>query len=396
MNPINTLGSAFWKNEFQLRSDIHFLNFGSFGACPKVIFDDYQNWQRVLESEPVQFIAFEGPKLLAQSRAALSQFVGCAADDLVYVTNPTYAVNIVAKSLNLEAGDEILTTDLEYGACDKTWEFYCAKQGSQYVRHKITLPLIHADLFIEEFLKGITQKTKLVFISHITSTTGLRLPLEQLIPRIKALGLPVFVDGAHAPGHIPLDLQSLGADYYTGACHKWMMTAKGSSFLYVRQELQGTLEPLLVSWGYKSVQPSHSLFLDYHQMQGTRDFSAFLTIPKAITYMQQHDWEHVKSACRAVVQTTGPQLLEALGSQALAPIGDAFYGQMFSCPIATAHPENLQRILFDEFRIEIPVMPHGSATYLRFSVQAFNHPDEFQHLLSAIDQLQSRGLIKGV
>jgi isopenicillin-N epimerase len=395
MQDPHQIGSAFWKNEFLLRPDIHFLNFGSFGACPKVIFEDYQNWQRLLEQEPVQFIAIEGPRMLAESRAALASYVHCDADDLVYVTNPTYAVNIVAKSLNLREGDEILTTDLEYGACDKTWDFYCAKTGATYVRRSVVLPLIDEESFIEDFLNGITAKSKLVFISHLTSTTGLRLPVEKLIPKIQELGIPVFVDGAHAPGHIRLDLQQLGADYYTGACHKWMMTAKGSSFLYVRKLLQSGLEPLLVSWGYKSAKPSSSAFIDQHQMQGTRDFSAFLTIPKALDYMSEHQWPQMSKICHELALTKGQELCEHLNTPPLAPLQPTYYGQMFSCPIVTTQPEKLQRILFEKYRIEIPVMAHGPSVYLRFSVQVFNHPQEYDYLIETIGQLVGLGMLKG-
>jgi isopenicillin-N epimerase len=400
MQNSHQIGSAFWKDEFLLRPDIHFLNFGSFGACPRVIIDDYQQWQRMLESEPVQFIAFEGAKLLERSRKALATFVGCDADDLVYVTNPTYAVNIVAKSLKLQPNDEILTTNLEYGACDRTWEFYCDKAQAQYVRHPIALPIIDEETCIQDFLKGISPRTKLVFISHITSTTALRLPVEKLIPHLHVLGIPVFVDGAHAPGHIALDLKNLGADYYTGACHKWMMTAKGSSFLYVKPALQSGLEPLLVSWGYKSAQPSQSLFLDYHQMQGTRDFSAFLTIPKAIDYMQEHHWPLLSEECKKITFDFGRQLLNIVGSDALAPINTNFMGQMFSCPIEIhqmAAPANmgLQRMLYEKYHIEIPAMVHGSSTYLRFSTQVFTHPSDLQHLLSTVGQLVQQGIIKG-
>jgi isopenicillin-N epimerase len=393
MKANKNIGSEFWQSEFLLRPDIHFLNFGSFGACPKVIFDDYQQWQRLLESEPVQFIAIEGPRYLAESRKALGKYLQCDADDLVYVTNPTYAVNIVAKSLGLKEGDEILTTDLEYGACDKTWDFYCDKSGAKYIRHAIALPLIDEESFTENLLAGVTARTKLIFISHITSTTALRLPVERIIPRAKALGIPVFVDGAHAPGHIPLNLSELQADYYTGACHKWMMTAKGSSFLYAAPHVQNALEPLLVSWGYKSAKPSASQFLDYHQMQGTRDFSAFLTIPRAIEYMNEHDWEQRCSECRSLVHQFGPELCELLAAKPLAPLNDQFFGQMFSCPITTAQPEKLQRILFEQYNIEIPVMIHGSSIYLRFSVQVFNSPASYSHLLDAIHQLKKQGIV---
>jgi isopenicillin-N epimerase len=262
------------KSQFLLNPEIAFFNFGSFGACPKPIFEDYQKWQRELEYEPVQFITVNGPNYLKASRQALAQYIHCNADDLVFTPNPSYAVNIIAKGLKLEAGDEVLSTNLEYGALDRTWNFYCKKSGAVFVRQPISLPLVSKDQFIEEFFKGAGPKTKAIFISQITSTTGLIFPVKEICALAKQKGLFTIVDGAHVPGHIPLDLSQLEADVYTGACHKWMMTPKGSSFLYIKKEFQ-PFDPLVVSWGYDSAAPSHSRFLDYHQMQGTRDYSAF-------------------------------------------------------------------------------------------------------------------------
>ena len=250
------------KSQFLLRDDITFLNFGSFGACPKPVFERYQQFQLEMEQEPVLFITGTGLKYLAQAREALGNYLNCSKDDLVYVTNPSYAVNAVAKSFNLKEGDEILTTDLEYGACDKTWSYYCKKAGATYVRQHISLPVQSKEQFVEEFFKGLSAKTKLVFLSHITSTTALRLPVEEICAIAKQKGIMTYVDGAHAPGQIPVDMQTLGADIYTGACHKWMMTPKGSSFLYVRKGLQHLIDPLVISWGYNALFPSGSQFLD--------------------------------------------------------------------------------------------------------------------------------------
>ncbi len=283
------------KQYFLLRDDVTFLNFGSFGACPKPVFEVYQNFQLELEQEPVQFIATTGLQYLAAAREALGNYLHCDKDDIVYVTNPSYAVNAVAKSFDLKPGDEILTTDLEYGACDRTWEYYCKKAGAKYVRQHIPLPISSKEEFVSAFFKGLSNKTKLVFISHITSSTGLRLPVEEICAIAKEKGIITFVDGAHAPGQIHLNLKDSPFDFYTGACHKWMMTPKGSSFLYVKKEYQSMVDPLVISWGYQARFPSSSQFLDYHQTNGTRDYSAFLTIPAAIEFMKLHNWEQVAS-----------------------------------------------------------------------------------------------------
>lgn len=379
-----------FKQYFLLRNDITFLNFGSFGACVRPVFERYQQYQLELEAEPVQFITVNGPKYLEASRKALAAYINCHQDDVVYVTNPSYAVNTIAKSLQLKEGDEVLTTDLEYGACDRTWNYYCNKAGAVYKRQPITLPLTSKEQFVEEFFKGLTSKTKLIFISHLTSSTGLRLPVEEIVSRAKENGVMTFIDGAHGPAQVEVDMQKIGADIYTGACHKWMMTPKGSSFLYVRKELQHLFDPLVVSWGYNALFPSHSQFLDYHQMNGTRDFSAFLTIPDAIAFMQEHDWTNVAAQCRKTVQQNAETFCSVFNSKPLAPVTDDFIAQLLSCQIKTKEPEQLQKHLFNEYKIEIPVMRHGAKVYLRYSINAFNTQEDLDKLFSAVKDIQKK------
>ena len=384
------------KSLFLLRDDITYLNFGSFGACPKEIFDDYIQWQTLLEREPVQFIAVNGPVYVRDSLAALARFIHCDAEDLVFVPNPTFAGNIIAKNIGLEKGDEILTTDLEYGAMDRTWNYYCRQSGATYVRQKIDLPLVSKESFLKNFWKGCTEKTKMVFISQITSSTGLILPVHEICAEAKKRGLITFVDGAHVPGHIDLDLSTLQADFYTGACHKWMMTPKGSSFLFVRKEYQSQLDPLIVSWGYESAAPSGSQFFDYHQFNGTRDFSAYLTIPKAIEFREMHNWPSVSQNCKQQVLNSAPSFFEALNAQPLAPLTSEFFGQMCSAEVKTSQPEQLNKLLFDQYKIDIPVMRHQDKCFMRFSFQAFNTPQELEYLIGCVYKIRKETrLIEG-
>ena len=382
------------KDQFLLRPDIHFLNFGSFGATPKPIFEKYQDWQRVLEAEPVQFIAFDGYQYLADSRAALAKFLNCAdKDDLVYVTNPSFAINMIAKSFPLEAGDEILTTDIEYGACDRTWNYYCTKKGATYRRQKINLPITTKEQFIEDFFKGYSEKTKAIFISHITSATGLILPAEEICAIAKEKGLITIVDGAHAPAHIPLDLSSIQADFYTGACHKWMMAPKGCSFLYATKSVQPICDPMIVSWGYQAAKPSHSKFLDYHQMIGTRDFSAFLTVATCIEFMEQHNWKSVGRQCHEMVLAHAPRFFSLMNSTPISPLNSEWIGQMISIPIQTPDPEKLQRTLFLDYKIEVPIMRQGDDVYLRYSINAFNTVENLDALYNAMKEIQKQGIL---
>ena len=381
------------KEAFLLREDITFLNFGSFGATPKPIFDSYQRFQRELEYEPVQFIVNKGPQYLKESRIRLAEFLGGKADDLVYVPNPTFAVNMVARSLDLKPGDEVLTTDIEYGACDRTWEFYCAEKGAKYIRQPISLPLKSKEGFLSDFWKGFSDKTRLVFISQITSATGLILPVKEICEEAKLRGLRVFIDGAHVPAHIHLNLTTLDADFYTGACHKWMLTPKGSSFLHVKPEHQKQLDPLVVSWGYQADFPSDSQLLDYHQFNGTRDFSAYLTIPDAIDFMKGHDWWGVAESCRMLVQKWLPRLCELVGSKPLAPVTDEFIGQLGSIPVRCDNPIELKRILYDEYKMEIPVMVQNGRVYVRYSINAFNSEEDLVKLEKTLIDLKERKLI---
>lgn len=375
------------KKHFLLNPEITFLNFGSFGACPKPIFETYQRFQLELEEEPVQFITVNGIKYLEESRNALSTYIHCAADEVVFMVNPSYAVNTVVKSLNLKKCDEILATNIEYGACDKAWDFWCSETGATYIRQPIQLPLTSKEQFIADFCAGITPNTKLIFISQITSTTGLILPVREICAIAREKGILTFVDGAHVPGHIPLDLEELNVDFYTGACHKWMMTAKGCSFLYAKKSVQQLLKPLVVSWGYKSLFPTDSEFLDHHQMTGTRDFSAFLTVHKAIEFMQKNNWEAVRKSCHEMVIQQAPRFFELLKSKPLAPLNDEFIGQMVSIPIRTAEPEKLQRHLFEKHKIEIPIMRQDSLVFIRFSIQVFNAEKDLDHLFDALVQI---------
>ncbi len=383
------------RSQFLLRKDITFLNFGSFGACPKPIFDRYQQYQLELEQEPVEFIVKTGIKYLKDSRVALGKYLNCHEDDLVFMVNPSHAVNLIAKSFALEPGDEILTTDLEYGACDRTLQYYCDKAGAKYIRQPISLPIVSKEVFIEEFFKGVNEKTKMIFISHITSSTGLRFPVEEICAKAKEMGITSFVDGAHAPGQVPLNLSTLNADIYTGACHKWMMAPKGCTFLYVRRELQVQFDPLVISWGYNSTSPSHSRFLDYHQTQGTRDFSAFCTVPTVIDFMEQHNWPEVAKECKIMVHENALPFCKLLKGEPLAPIHDDFIVQLFSIPIKTASPILLKECLFEKYKIEIPVMPHADKVYLRYSIQAFNTQGDLDRLTDVLKEIiQTTNLIE--
>ncbi|MBI3136668.1 MAG: aminotransferase class V-fold PLP-dependent enzyme [Bacteroidetes bacterium] len=385
------------KSHFLLDPQITYLNHGSFGACPKPIFENYQHWQLELEREPVQFITVKGPKLLKKSREALAEFVHCQADEVVYVPNPSTAFNIVIKNLKLNAGDEILTTNHEYGAMDRTWNYYCRKAGAKYVQQPIPIPLLSKEQFLEAFWKGLTPKTKIVFISQITSPTALIFPVKEICERAKELGLMTIVDGAHTPYHIDLDLSVLKADIFTGACHKWMLTPKGCSFLYVKKELQHLFDPLIISWGYEAEFPSHSQFLDYHEYAGTRDFSAFLTVPKALEFLESNNWRERRKTCRQLIQDTYLEFCDFLNTKPICTVSDEFLGQMCSIPIRSADILKLKEVLYQEYKIEIPVMntrlefeSNSKQQFIRISAQVYNSKQDMQILKNALSDIRKK------
>jgi isopenicillin-N epimerase len=369
---------------FLLDPEVIYLNHGSFGACPKPVFETYQQWQRDLERQPLELLDRRITDLMLEARLALAEMLNCAADEIVYFPNPTTAINMVARSLDLGPGDEILSTDHEYGAMDRTWRFICAKTRARYVRHPIALPVETPDAFIETLWQDFNAHTKVVFISHITSPTALTFPVQEICRRAREAGVFSIVDGAHAPGHIPLDLASLGADFYTGACHKWLCAPKGTAFLYTRREMQHLLEPLVVSWGWEAEEPSSSQFVDHHEWQGTRDPSAFLSVPSAIAFQRQHDWDHVRQRCHRLAFQTRERIQALTGLPPICPDDADWFNQMFAARLPDMDLDALKQRLLDEFRIEVIVRSWNDQPLIRVCFQGYNDVTDADALIDAL------------
>ncbi|HEY4720968.1 MAG TPA: aminotransferase class V-fold PLP-dependent enzyme, partial [Anaerolineae bacterium] len=328
-----TTESLSLREQFLLRPDVVFLNHGSFGACPRPVFEAYQAWQLELERQPVEFIGRRFNDLMCEARESLGVYLGAAADDIVYVPNATTGLNIVAHSLPLEQGDEVLATDHEYGALDRTWRFICAKHSAKYIQRPVPLPIESAEQVVDSIWSGVTPRTRVLFISHITSPTAIIFPVEELVCRARAANIITVVDGAHAPGQIDLNLQALGADFYSGNLHKWLMTPKGSAFLYARPEVQYLVEPLVVSWGWQSDRPGPSRFIDEQEYQGTRDIAAYLAVPAAIQFMHAHDWPQVRQHCHELVRDARARVSALTGLAPVTPDDAAWFMQMASLPL---------------------------------------------------------------
>lgn len=385
----------FLKHYFLLDPSIHFLNHGSFGACPRPVFEAYQSWQRRLEYQPVRFLGREMISLDREARQTLGEHLHTSPENLVFITNATQGVNIVARSLSLAAGDEILTTDHEYGACDYAWEFVCKKTGAAYVRHPISLPVRSSEEMLEQFWQGVTPRTRVIFLSHITSPTALRLPVEAICARGRQAGILTLVDGAHAPGQIPLDVEAVGADWYVGNCHKWMLCPKGVGFLYARPEVQGRLEPLVVSWGYHAAPETSwgSVFQDYFGWSGTKDPSASLSVPAALQFMAEHDWDQVRRDCHALLFLAIQSICALVQMEPLYPLDSDLYYQMGIAPLPPeADLIALKARLYDEYRVEVPFIEWNGRKFVRISVQGYNTQEDLDALYRGLKALLPRSV----
>ena len=366
------------KEYFLLDPTIVFLNHGSYGAAPKPVFEAYQNWQLRLERQPVLFLGRELAGLMLESRSALGEYLNTDADDLVYIPNATHGVNIVAHSLQLKPGEEILTTDHEYGACDYTWDFICSKTGAKYIHQPIPLPVHGEEEIVDQFWQGVTPQTKVIYLSHITSSTALRLPVEQICLRARQAGILTIIDAAHSPGQIPVDLQLLGADILFGNCHKWMLAPKGAAFLYVRREIQNLINPLIVSWGTDPTPDiaTGSRFIDILQWTGTKDPTAALTVPTAIQFMKDHDWEHVRHQCHSLLRQAIERICDLTKLPSLYPLDSDFYSQMGIAPLPKSDLAILKSRLYDEYQVEVPLIQWQDKQFIRISIQGYNTPDD--------------------
>jgi isopenicillin-N epimerase len=390
-----------YKDLFMINPDIIFLNHGSFGATPILVFEKYQSWQRELEKQPVEFLARRITSLLEDSRTKLANHINAEPDEIVYFPNPTTAINMVARNLidntsissningkriKLQAGDEILTTNHEYGAMNRTWHYVCKRTGARYIQVPVLLPLETEGDFVEYFWQFVNEKTKVIFISHITSPTALIFPVEQICNRAQEKNILCIVDGAHAPGQIPVDLKQINADIYTGACHKWLLAPKGSAFLYVKKDMQAWLDPLVVSWGYESENPSASQYIDYHEWQGTRDMAAILAIPSAIDFQTQYHWDNVQQNCHHQAIQARRKINTLLEQEPICP--DQDFGQMFSVILPDQIDiDSMKERLYQENKIEVPLIKWNDKNLLRVSIQAYNTSEEIDILVDALNKI---------
>lgn len=387
------------SQHFLLDPEVVFLNHGSFGACPRPVFEDYQRWQLKLERQPVEFL--DSRRGLAANlrvaREALAAEFGTAADNIAQVSNATTGLNVALQSLPLKPGDEILTTNHEYSALEKTLAFVARRTGAKIVVAEVPLPLTSAEAFHDAVLAAVTERTRVLFLSHVTSATALVFPIERLIAEARQRGIWSVIDGAHAPGHVPLDLDALGADVYSGNCHKWLMAPKGSAFVHVRPEWQAMIDPLVVShgWTADNKEPGvrgpfgASAFVDEIEMQGTRDPSPWLAVPAALAFRRAHDWWQVAAECSRLAQETAARVRDLFGLDALSS-PEFSAPQMVAMPIPACDPIAVHDALLRDYGIEIPVFEWQGHHIARLSCQGYNTREQMDLLVTALGETLAR------
>lgn len=374
------------RDLFLLDPSLVLLNNGSFGAVPKPVMEEYFNLQRRLESHPHSFIVENIS--LRRPRPALAEFVGTAPENLAFVTNATGAINVVARSIKLGAGDEVLTTNQEYGAVDRTWRFLAGKRGFRMIHRPISLPVTTPERIVDELWQGVTPHTRVILFSHITSNTALILPAEEICRRARMQGILTVIDGAHVPGQLDLNIDRVGADFYAGNLHKWACSPKGTAFLYARPEVQHLIEPLVVSWSWEDPYGKPEHWSRYVQEIGTRDPSRFLAVPAALEFMRQHDWPAVRARCHALADQAQRRITDLTGLPPPNPLGDGrWFGQMVACQLPAGDSDALLRRLFDEFKIEVALVTRNGMNLLRVSIAAYTTADQVDCLVDALRKI---------
>jgi isopenicillin-N epimerase len=383
-----------------LDPSIAFLNHGSFGSCPRPVLEFQQEIRLRMERQPIQYFVRDLEALLDEAREALAQFLGAQPDNLVFVPNATAGVNTVLRSLDLERGDQVLVTDQEYNACRNALDVMAERRGIEVVAIRIPFPIANEAQAIDPILSAVTPRTCLLLIDHITSQTGLILPLERIVRELAQRGVDILVDGAHAPGMIPLNLEQLGAAYYTGNCHKWICAPKGAGFLYLRPDRQKLIRPLSISHGANSQRTDRARHLIEFGWTGTWDPSAYLSVPEAIRQMGQllpGGWAELMPRNRALALEARKILCAALriapgcpdsmiGALAAMPLPD---GESTEPPKSPLYLDPLQEELLGKFRIEVPVIPwpRPPRRVLRVSAQVYNSREQYETLARALREV---------
>jgi len=399
MGTPRALGDLGLRRHWLLDREVSFLNHGSFGACPIPVLEHQRRLRERMEQQPVQFLARELEPLLDAARAELASFVGADPADLAWVSNATTGVNAVLQSLPFSPGDELLTTDHEYNACRNALEFVARRDGATVVVVAVPFPIASPDEVVEAVLSKVTRRTRIALLDHVTSQTGLVLPVRQLVRELAGRGIDTLVDGAHAPGMVDLSLDDLGAAYFTGNCHKWLCAPKGAAFVHVRRDLRERVRPVVISHGANSPRADRSRFHLEFDWVGTDDPTAVLCVPEAIRFMGSllpGGWQELRRRNRHLALQARDELCRRLGIE--PPCPDEMIGSMAALPLPPGNPEalasalytdELQSALLQRWRIEVPIIPWPAPPQrlVRISAQVYNLPEQYRRLADALAEL---------
>jgi isopenicillin-N epimerase len=370
--------------------DVVFLNHGSFGACPRAVLDAQNRLRARMERQPLQFLARDLEGLLDEARATLADFVGADAGDLAFVPNVTSGVNAVLRSIPIRAGDEVLVTDQAYGACRNALDFAAGRAGATVRVVPVPFPLAGPDDVLEAVVGAVGPRTRLALLDHVSSPTGVVFPLARLVAELAARGADTLVDGAHAPGMLPLDLRAIGAAYYAGNCHKWLCAPKGAAFLHVRRDRQAWVRPLTISHGATSPRTDRSRFHLEFDWTGSDDPTAYLCVAESIRFLGAllpGGWPALMAENHALALEARDVLGQALG--VAAPTPDDMIGALAALPLPDGPSVALQETLLARFGIEVPIIPWPlpPGRLVRVSCQLYNTRAQYERLATALVEL---------
>jgi isopenicillin-N epimerase len=376
-----TLTAAEFRDLFMLDPAVVFLNHGSFGAVPRPVFEHQEALRRRMEAEPVRFLARSLPDELAAVRTEVAAFVGADPATLALTTNTTTAINAVARSVDLAPGDEVLLTDHEYGAMRMLWEEVTARAGATVTVAELPAAPEREEEVATAVLDRLTPRTRVVFVSHVTSASATVLPAARICAEARRRGVISVVDGAHGPGLLDLDLAAVGADVYVGNAHKWLLAPRGAAFIQASEAARAWVAGPVVSWGW--TWEGEAAFQGRFDWPGTFDPTALLAIPRALAFRREHDWPAVAGRCHALAEATLARLVAGVG--AVPAAGPALRPpQMVAVRLPDADARGLHERLWREHRIEIPVESLHGHTLLRLSVQAYTTESDCDRLVAAL------------
>lgn len=374
------------------------LNTGSFGPLPRVVFERVTQLRQRLAEEPMDFLLRQLPPLLWQARTRLAEFLGGDARRLVFTANVSAAINLVANGLTLNSPGEILLTDHEYAAMHWCWERAAQRQGLTVRTFRLPILAEDPQAIVDSFRAALTERTRLAFFSHVLSPTGLVLPVREMCREAKSRGVLSVVDGAHAPAMVALSLADIGADFYTGNCHKWLLAPTGSGFLHLGAGRESCLQPMQVSWGWRPDRTKLDLpddfgstpRLRFYEFEGTRDVCPWLTVPTAIDFQQTLGCAAIRVRNEALVEYTRERIGRLPGLTLATPRHPHLHGFLtaFRLPPAADAP-TWRRRLWEEFHIEAPIVERPEGWLLRVSTHFYNTEDEIEQLAAAIERLVS-------